>query len=282
MGPICSPSSEKTLKENDRALWMLQFSRTLPFWFSDIFQLLATLFPICTWKPYVIINSLCTFWRKYVLLLKDPQLCHCSGKPCISTAKWHSLYLLCFESGYKLTVKWNGGILFFKLLPFLSLKPFTWINWEKRVAFALSPQIKYLIMSSTSSPPWCMCLPALWFTEMEPSSPSFSEQFVGAYAVQTFLENPPEEDRWPIKRHTRTLWRAHSLHEFSISSKAAFIKGIFFSFSAKTQTLDFHFFTASHNVIWVPLSPGWQTGGQAAFLDDWAPAPAFPRNHTLR
>lgn len=148
--------------------------------------------------------------------------------------------------------------------------------------FCSEPSDQISIMSSTSSPPSCMCLPALWFTEMELSSPSLSEQFVGAYAIQTFLENPPEEDRRLITRCARTLWRAYSWCEFSISSKAGFTKGIFFSFSAKTQTLYFHFFTASHNVMWVPLSPGWQTWGQAAFLDDWAPAPASPRNHTLR
>lgn len=54
--------------------------------------------------------------------------------------------LLCFESGYKFTGKWTGGILFSKLPPFPSLKPFPLINWGKPVA---------LLWGMRSNTWWC-------------------------------------------------------------------------------------------------------------------------------
>lgn len=223
------------------------------------FQLWATPFPICTWKPYVIINSLCIFWRKYVLLLKESQLCHLSGKPFVSTAKWLSLYLLCFESGYKLAVKWNGGILFFKLLPFLSLKPFTWINWGKLVAFAERSDQISVCPQPLPHPGTCAvqhCDLLKWSRALH--------SFLSSLSM--LMQYRPFSREFTLQGKARSLHNAHC-GELTPDVNPAFhlrlpLQRVFSFPSPQKQILYFHFFAASRNVIWVPLSPGGPEGRQ--------------------
>lgn len=78
--------------------------------------------------------------------------------------------------------------------------------------------------------------------------------------------------------HTNTV-EGLFLTRIQYPSKNAFTKPVFFSFSTKTRTPHFLHSFKKHNLSVPQLR---YPRVQAAFLYDCAPAPGFPRKHTLR